>query len=545
MSSKELYLSAGNYKIFNSPENESIGHGSFSKVKLAQHLPTGEWVACKIYRLIPSLSFRKNIDLIRTEVNIWRQLRHENICQLLEVMVVDSTRGTEMCIETSDWKSISANVKILAFMELLEGGDVLEHVTKYGCFNENTAARLFRQLCSACRYLHVGKKIAHRDLKLENLMLDSTRKNLKLVDFGFAKTFGLHKNEDRRPVHKTKFFDTHCGSVAYSAPEVLLASESYNGEQADLWSLGVIAYCLVYGQLPFDDEQESVMVSKILRAEFRLPELNSSGNLVSAEAKDLVNCLLMLEPSSRLSIDEVLNHKWLSISEHIGTKFETKESDSDVDSFYSAVEELSQRESHFDINTLHNSTGIHIIPTESFGQQELIEDYIMRLKFEEKVILYNLIESGHNCSHIVWSLKNCQPNSIFALFSLLCRLPCNLPSPQDEDQLAQNLIGKYMESHDQDISTQPKGFNFTMVKSNQLKENASSHSLPVNTPMLSSPRHMRRELLSESLPDGFSGGYSSNSGINLSDSQTQSNTLRRSLGLKSYQPRTILEEEDD
>ncbi|XP_027949432.1 testis-specific serine/threonine-protein kinase 5-like, partial [Eumetopias jubatus] len=133
-------------------------------------------------------------------------------------------------------------------LELAACGDLLEHinaVSDHRCrpgLGEEAARRLFWQLVSAVAHCH-SSGIVHRDLKCENILLDD-QGLLKLTDFGFANRLGL----------KNSLLSTFCGSVAYTAPEILM-SKKYNGEQADLWSLGIILYAMVTGKLPFKDHQ--------------------------------------------------------------------------------------------------------------------------------------------------------------------------------------------------------------------------------------------------------------------------------------------------
>ncbi|CAD6933382.1 unnamed protein product, partial [Tilletia laevis] len=120
------------------------------------------------------------------------------------------------------------------------------------------ARRLFGQLCLAVAYIH-ERGIVHRDLKLENVLLDEMC-NVKLGDFGFTREF------ERR-----KLMDTFCGTTGYAAPE-MLAGKKYFGQEVDIWSLGIILYALLTGALPFDDDDEDIMRLKILQGDYDIPE---------------------------------------------------------------------------------------------------------------------------------------------------------------------------------------------------------------------------------------------------------------------------------
>ncbi|XP_062424567.1 testis-specific serine/threonine-protein kinase 5-like [Rhea pennata] len=182
-------------------------------------------------------------------------------------------------------------------LELAPGGDLLEHVNaasrgrRHPGLEEEEARRLFRQIVGAVAHCHcVG--VVHRDLKCENILLDE-RGFVKLTDFGFASCCSP----------RSGLMSTFCGSVAYTAPEILL-SKKYNGELADLWSLGVILYAMVAGRLPFRERQPHEMVHMMKRGPSFQPA-------VSAECRDLIRGLLQLRPGARLGLQQVAAHSWM------------------------------------------------------------------------------------------------------------------------------------------------------------------------------------------------------------------------------------------
>ncbi|XP_028591775.2 testis-specific serine/threonine-protein kinase 5-like [Podarcis muralis] len=182
-------------------------------------------------------------------------------------------------------------------LELASRGDLLEHINatsdrrELPGLEEEEARRLFRQIVSAVAHCHnVG--IVHRDLKCENILLDE-RGFIKLTDFGFANRYSL----------KNSLMNTFCGSVAYTAPEILM-SKKYNGELADLWSLGVILYAMVTGKLPFKERQPHKMIHVIKQGlAFRQP--------ISPECQNLIEGLLQLKPAARLGLQQVATHRWM------------------------------------------------------------------------------------------------------------------------------------------------------------------------------------------------------------------------------------------
>ncbi|KAI3643380.1 hypothetical protein MP228_012935 [Amoeboaphelidium protococcarum] len=256
----------GNYTL-----GKTIGEGTYGKVKLATHNLLGNQVAVKIVDKIHAATLAREIDA-------WRQLKHPNIAQLYEGVMTET--------------------KIYMVTEYASQGEIFDYVTNKGPLtvtnddgSPGEAKVLFHQLVSALKYCH-DMKFVHRDLKLENIMLDH-HFNIKLIDFGFTREVDT----------KNKLLDTYCGSVAYSAPEILLG-QKYSGTLADCWSLGVILYTLVCGYLPFDDENDNKVQAKIMSLEYDLP------SALDATSKDLITRILQLDPSKRVSIDMMLKHKW-------------------------------------------------------------------------------------------------------------------------------------------------------------------------------------------------------------------------------------------
>jgi serine/threonine protein kinase len=153
--------------------------------------------------------------------------------------------------------------------------------------------KIFAQLVGAVTYVH-NKSCVHRDLKLENILLDK-HGNVKLCDFGFTREYE----------GKSSYLHTYCGTVCYAAPE-MLKGEKYAGEKVDVWSLGVILYALLAGELPFDEDDETATKAKILTTEPHYPDH------FSPDAKALISALLSKRPLLRPSLADILAHPFLS-----------------------------------------------------------------------------------------------------------------------------------------------------------------------------------------------------------------------------------------
>ncbi|KAF9420798.1 hypothetical protein BGZ94_009033 [Podila epigama] len=238
--------------------------GTYGKVKLATHALTGQQVAIKIVA-------KAHAAIITREIYHWRCLNHTNIAHLHEVLTTES--------------------KIYLVTEYCPNGELLEALIRDGRCKPSLAKKWFRQICLAIQYCH-SRKIVHRDLKLENILLDS-QNNIKLIDFGFT-----------RECESKKLLESYCGSAAYTAPEIILGKK-YSGPEADIWSLGVILYTLLAGYLPFDDDNEKVVQDKIVDLDYEITD-----ELFCDDAKDLIQSILKEDPKERLSIEQILNHAW-------------------------------------------------------------------------------------------------------------------------------------------------------------------------------------------------------------------------------------------
>ncbi|PWN32131.1 Pkinase-domain-containing protein, partial [Meira miltonrushii] len=244
-----------------------IGEGTYGKVRLGTHRLTGVRVAIK---QVP----KAHSSTLTREIHHHRRLHHPNIMQLYEVLASESY--------------------IWMVTELCAGGELYDYLVERGTMPEPEARRIFGQLCMAVAYIH-DRGIVHRDLKLENVLLDE-RCNVKLGDFGFTREF-----------EGKKLMETFCGTTGYAAPE-MLAGRRYTGEEVDVWSLGIILYALVCGALPFDDDDDSVMKDKILKGDFELPDV------LSEECLDLITKILQQDPTARPTIKDILRHPWFTKS---------------------------------------------------------------------------------------------------------------------------------------------------------------------------------------------------------------------------------------
>jgi serine/threonine protein kinase len=187
------------------------------------------------------------------------------------------------------------NVAIV--QEYASRGTLLEFLRQHGPLPEPQVKYYFLQILSAVDYLHNVRKVTHRDLKLENILLDAFN-NVKVVDFGLGRTF-LDASEE---------FTTPCGSPPYIAPEILSAG-TYTRE-ADIWALGIVLYALSTGTVPFYNENFSTLCSQILKKAIVYPR-NLSESLI-----DLLGKMLCRNPVERISIEQIKCHPWFPAEQY-------------------------------------------------------------------------------------------------------------------------------------------------------------------------------------------------------------------------------------
>lgn len=250
-----------------------IGAGNFGVARLMRRRATGELVAVKY------IDRGQKIDEnVQREIINHRSLRHPNIIRFKEVILTP----THLAI----------------VMEYASGGELFERICSSGRFSVGEARFFFQQLISGVSYCH-SMQVCHRDLKLENTLLDgSTAPRLKICDFGYSKSSVLHS----RP-------KSTVGTPAYIAPEVLLKKE-YDGKIADVWSCGVTLYVMLVGGYPFEDPEDpknfKMTIKKILGARYSIPDYIH----IPPDCQDLISRIFVANPASRITIPELKNHPW-------------------------------------------------------------------------------------------------------------------------------------------------------------------------------------------------------------------------------------------
>ena len=269
---KNYYLENGIYPKTNSQFylfGRQIGHGAFGKVNISLHVASGRLVAIKTFTK-KNLKNKHAKNKIKHEIDMLSRLRHPFITQILD--------------------SFETEKHIFIVMEYI-CGDLLGFIRKRGKLSESVTKVIFKQIIEGLKYIH-RKKIVHRDIKLDNILIDLTN-TVKICDFGVSKK-----------INKGDIMYDHCGTPAYIAPEIF-KNHGYEGYACDIWSAGVTLYYMLGGVQPFCAESIKDLEKIILDGKYEKLED------VSDEANDLIEGMLQLDPKKRLTEDEILNHPWI------------------------------------------------------------------------------------------------------------------------------------------------------------------------------------------------------------------------------------------
>ena len=269
--SDPLISNAKQVEIGNYVLSHTLGEGSYGKVKLAVNKETGEEVAIKI---IPKSEFLQSPDLqekVQREISLMKIVSHPGILKLIDVL--ESQRH------------------LYIVMEYAEQGELFDYLVTNQFLEPNVAIEFFRQIVCTVDYLH-SLGICHRDLKPENLLIDEFGR-VKISDFGLS-----------RFVDKNGLVDTPCGSPCYASPECV-SGKPYDGRKSDIWSIGVISYAMLTGQLPWTKRNQQQLFEQIRRGEYIIP------NYLSEQCRNFIQGLMTVDTTRRLTVDLALAHPWI------------------------------------------------------------------------------------------------------------------------------------------------------------------------------------------------------------------------------------------
>ncbi|OHT10135.1 CAMK family protein kinase [Tritrichomonas foetus] len=248
----------------------TIGHGAYAICKLAYRQDQDRYYACKIITR-QRINQMKDKTRFEQEIRVLQQMRHSYIVQLYDLF--------------------KDTLNYYVVMEFCPNGELFSRIVATQRLPESEARLFFRQIIEAMVFIH-SRKVAHRDLKPENILIDE-KGCAKISDFGLSK-FVLGNG----------LTSTSCGSPCYAAPEVI-SGKPYDPLKSDMWSLGVILYAMVTGNLPWTKRNKLQLFAQIRSGKYKIPAY------VSMQCSNLINSLMIICPEKRLTAQEVLSHAFL------------------------------------------------------------------------------------------------------------------------------------------------------------------------------------------------------------------------------------------
>jgi len=269
---------------------KSLGEGNTSKVYLGRDLlDANHLVAIKILKEEFLRRDQDSILSVHNEITILKNMEHTGIIRMLEY-------GDDGHVLKPSGREITNLVYIV--MEFVSGGLLFDLCQLMGAMGEDAGRFFLTQMLSSLEYMH-NKKVVHRDLKLENILVDDDF-NLKIADFGFAS----YKSIDSLKSYR--------GTMTYMAPEIK-EGRTYKGTQVDLFSVGVILFIIVQGIFPFKEaRKEEYFYNLLLTGQVEQYFAKVNGNGLSPEFKDLILRLFAYDASQRPTIEQLKAHPWLN-----------------------------------------------------------------------------------------------------------------------------------------------------------------------------------------------------------------------------------------
>lgn len=247
----------------------SLGRGKFGRVYLAREKKSGFIVALKIL-FKTEITGSNATKQVRREIEIQSHMKHENILRLYGYFYDD--------------------LHVYIILEYAAKGEMFKLLQKKKRFTEQEGAKYISEMVQALKYIH-SKNVIHRDIKPENIIIGADNK-LKIADFGWA----VHNIDSKRY--------TFCGTMDYLPPEMVCYEK--HDRYVDLWGVGVLAYEFVVGNPPFEAKGSTDETFRRIRfVDFTFPAYLSNA------CKDFISKLLVREPENRLSVDQILSHRWI------------------------------------------------------------------------------------------------------------------------------------------------------------------------------------------------------------------------------------------
>ncbi|OCH91164.1 Pkinase-domain-containing protein [Obba rivulosa] len=262
---------------------KTLGSGTYAIVKEAVHIKTGQYYACKVInkKLMEGREY-----MVRNEIAVLKKV----------------SKGHRHIVTLHDYFETAHNLYLV--FDLCTGGELFDRICAKGNYYEQDAAQLVRTVMEAVKYIH-DCGIVHRDLKPENLIFRTKAEDadIMIADFGLSRIM----EED-----KLQLLTEICGTPGYMAPEIF--KKTGHGKPVDVWAMGVITYFLLCGYTPFDRDTQEQEMKAIIAGDYKFEPEEYWAN-VSETARDFVRECLTIDPASRPTAAEALQHKWLASEE--------------------------------------------------------------------------------------------------------------------------------------------------------------------------------------------------------------------------------------
>lgn len=278
---------------------KELGSGHYSIVKDAVNRITGQTVAVKIFHPQMNNDYKKTKQFC-DETKILMSIEHKNIVKLLDRFVEPFS---------------TTQIQSYLVLEKINDGELFDRIVRKTKLRQNETKELFKQILSGLKYLH-DRNIIHRDIKPENVLLNIIKRKfpdeqqlgpwdhdeidiqVKIADFGLAKFTG-----------EMQFTNTLCGTPSYVAPEVLMKADYTS--KVDLWSAGVLLYVCLCGFPPFSDQlAPPSMKDQILKGNYSF--YSPYWDEIDDSILHLISNLLIVNPTQRYTVEDVMNHSWIS-----------------------------------------------------------------------------------------------------------------------------------------------------------------------------------------------------------------------------------------
>ena len=268
---------------------KSLGEGNTSKVYLGKVIGTENYAAIKILKEEFLRRDQESILSVHNEITILKNLSHTGIIGMVEY-------GDAGQVVKPSGRIIDNLVFIV--MEFVQGGLLFDLCQTMGAMGEDAGRFFLTQILSAVEYMH-GKRVVHRDLKLENILVTDNL-DLKIADFGFACYKGIDSLKSYR------------GTMTYMAPEIK-ENKEYKGTQVDMFSIGVILFIIVQGIFPFKEaRKEEYFYNLLLEGKYDTYFQKVNGTGLSADFKDLILRFFSYNGNERPTLEQLKAHPWMN-----------------------------------------------------------------------------------------------------------------------------------------------------------------------------------------------------------------------------------------